>query len=160
MNIQQLLVIGSIIALTYTILSINNSNRYQTEWELNNEAIISSTGIGQSLLEEIELKAFDEKTISHLVTTSDSLTASSYLGKDSGESSQYTYDDIDDYDGYTKVDSLNRLGVFSTSIEVYYVKTMYPDVKIASKSFSKRINIIISNEYLIDAVVFSKVIAY
>ena len=146
MNIQQTLVIGSILALTYTILTFNNTQGIQTEWELNNEAIISSTGIGQSISEEIELRSFDEKTVAMSILNKDSLTLGAFLGKDYGETSHYTFDDIDDYDGYTKVDSLNRLGVFTTKIEVYYVNTMLPDNKIINKSFSKRINIYVSNE--------------
>ena len=160
MNIQQFLVISSIVALTYVILSINNNHGLQTEWELNNEAIITSTGIGQSLLDEIELASFDEKAISNTLTTPDSLTTYHLLGKNDGETTHYTFDDIDDYNGYTKVDSLNRLGTFSTEIKVYYVKTMFPDSKTLNRTFSKRIDIIISNEYLIDSMVFSKVISY
>lgn len=160
MNIQQFLVISSIVALTYVILTFNNNHGIQTEWELNNEAIISCTGIGQSILDEIELRAFDEKTIAKTITTTDSLTPSSLLRKDSGETSHYTFDDIDDYNGYTQIDSLSRLGVFTTSIEVYYVNTMFPDTKIFNKSFSKRINIYVTNEYLIKPVLFSKVLSY
>jgi hypothetical protein len=127
---------------------------------LNNEATISAAGIGQSLLEEIELKDYDEKTISNIVTDPDSLTSSYSLGKDFGETTHYTFDDFDDYNGYTKIDSLDRLGVFSTKIEVYYVTTMAPDTKILSKTFSKRINISIANEYLTDTIVFTRVMSY
>ena len=160
MNIQTLLVIGSLIALTYSILTMNTSQSVQAGFQLNNEAMISATGIGQSLLEEIELKAFDEETISNTITDTDSLTSSFSLGKDSGESTHYTFDDFDDYDGYTKTDSLSRLGTFSTEIEVYYVNTMAPDTKVTYKTFSKRIDILVSNEFLLDTLVFAKVISY
>ncbi len=61
MNIQTFLVMGSLVALTYTILNINTKIGTETTWELNNEATFTATGLGQSLLQEIELKAFDEK---------------------------------------------------------------------------------------------------
>lgn len=160
MNIQTFLVMGSIIALTFTILTMNRSQSYQSTLELNNEGIITATGIGQSLLEEIQLKSFDEKTISKVVTDVDSLTSYLSLKPESGENSQYLYDDIDDYNGYEHVDSLQRLGVFTTLVNVYYVETMNPDEKVNNRTFSKRIDISISNEYLLDAVVFSKVISY
>jgi hypothetical protein len=159
MNIQTFLVIGSIAALTFTILNMNNHHGQQTEWELNNEATISGTGIGQSIFEKIELASFDENTISKMVTSTDSLS-SSVSFNDPGETTHYLYDDIDDYDGYKNEDTLDRLGVFTTEIEVYYVTTMFPDTKISNRSFSKRINIFVSNEYLIDTLVFSKVICY
>ena len=160
MNIQTLLVIGSLIALTYSILTMNTSQNVQSGFQLNNEATISATGIGQSLLEQIELKAFDEETISNSVADTDSLTSSYSLGKDAGETTHYTFDDFDDYNGYTKTESLTRLGTFSTEIEVYYVNTMSPDTKVFYKTFSKRIDISVANEYLLDTLVFAKVISY
>lgn len=160
MNIQTFLVMGSLIALTFTILTMNRSQSYQSTLEINNEAIITATGIGQSLLEEIQLKVFDENTIDSVVTDVNSLTSPLYLKNESGESTQYLYDDIDDYNGYKHLDTLQRLGVFTTDVLVYYVETMNPDEKLTSKTFSKRIDIAISNEYLLDAVVFSKVISY
>lgn len=160
MNIQTFLVIGSLAALTYTSLNINNKISTQTTWELNNEAMFSGTGIGQSLLEEIELKAFDERTISSRINTTDSLTTTAALGIESGESILTTFDDFDDYNGYIKRDTLNRLGVFSAEIEVYYVNTMSPDVRSESRTFSKRVNVYVSNKYLLDTLVFVKIASY
>lgn len=160
MNIQTFLVVGSIAALTYTILNINNAVGTQTTKQLDNEAIFTATGIGESLLEEIDLKAFDEKTISSRINSADSLTSSSFLGTESGEFSYTAFDDFDDYNDYVKIDSLNRLGVFYSQIDVYYVTTMSPDTKSLSRTFSKRIDISIINKYLIDTLFFSKVTSY
>lgn len=151
---------GSLIALTFTILTMNRSQSYQSTLEINNEAIITATGIGQSLLEEIQLKSFDENTIDTVVTDVNNLTSPLYLKSEPGESTQYLFDDIDDYNGYKHLDILQRLGIFTTDVEIYYVETMNPEEKLSNKTFSKRIDIAISNEYLLDAVVFSKVISF
>lgn len=160
MNIQTFLVMGSIVALTFTILTMNRSQALQSTLQINNEAILTATGIGQSFLEEIQLKAFDENTIDSLISDANDLTGAQLLKPETGETSFYLYDDIDDFNGYTHSDTLDRLGIFQTEIIVYYVETMKPDQKLTTKSFSKRIDIKIKNEYLIDAVVFSKVISY
>lgn len=160
MNIQTFLVIGSLVALTYTILNINSKVGTETTWELNNEAVFTATGIGQSLLQEIELKAFDENTISVRRTSTDSLTTTAHIGKDSGESVDSTFDDFDDYNGYVKTNTLERLGVFTANIDVYYVTTMSPEVKSVNRTFSKRIDIYVSNQYLLDTLKFSKIASY
>ena len=160
MNIQTFLVMGSIVALTFTILTMNRNQALQSQLQINNEAILTATGIGQSFLEEIQLKAFDENTIDTLISDVNDLTCAQLLKPETGETSFYLYDDIDDFNGYTHADTLDRLGIFKTGIIVYYVETMKPDQKLTTKSFSKRIDIKIENEYLIDAVVFSKVISY
>ncbi len=151
---------GSLVALTYTILNINTKIGTETTWELNNEATFTATGLGQSLLQEIELKAFDEKTISVRRTSTDSLTTSAHLGKDSGESVDSTFDDFDDYNGYVKTNTLDRLGVFTANIDVYYVTTMSPETKSANRTFSKRIDVFVTNQYLLDTLVFSKIASY
>lgn len=160
MNIQTFLVVGSIAALTYTILNINNTLGTHTSWQLDNEAIFSATAIGQSIIEEIELKAFDEKTLSGRIETPDSLTSSALLGKETGEFTYSSFDDFDDFNGYVKKDTLDRLGVFSSRIDIYYVTTMSPDNKSLSRTFSKRVDIYVSNTYLADTLFFSKVISY
>lgn len=160
MNIQTFLVIGSLVALTYTILNINNKTGIETNMQLNYEAVISGTSIGQSLLEEIAVKSFDERTISKRMTSKDSLTINSLLGKDAGEVSVKDFDDLDDYNGYIKRDTLSRLGIFSCNITVYYVVTLSPGTKSTSRTFSKKIDVIVSNKYLADNLFFTKIASY
>ena len=83
----------------------------------------------------------DRNTIDTLISDVNDLTCAQLLKPETGETSFYLYDDIDDFNGYTHADTLDRLGIFKTGIIVYYVETMKPDQKLTTKSFSKRIDI-------------------
>ncbi len=72
--------------------------------------------IGQSYMEEIISKKFDETLVNDPLA---SAPWSDPLGSDGGES-RSSYDDVDDFDGYTEDPVANYTG-FSTSVTVYYV---------------------------------------
>ena len=57
---QQFLVIGGILILSYLSLTFFRSNSTQTDSNYNNEVIIMGTGIGQSMLEEILTKDLND----------------------------------------------------------------------------------------------------
>ncbi len=155
---QTLLTIGGILLLTFLILSYYRSSGTQTEISINNEAIITGTGIAQSLFDEIQGKAFDETTTTASVSDANNLSSS--LGKDSGESLRSSFDDVDDYRKYTTNDTLNKLGVFLSEIDVNYVSASDPDVISYSRTFAKRVDITVTNDYLTDTLKFSQVISY
>jgi len=125
-----------------------------------NEAIITGAGIAQSLINEIQVKAFDEKTVSRGYSIADSLTHPNLLGSDAGEYVSTQFDDIDDYNNYTKSDSLDRLGLFNLKVNVYYINKLMPDVKSYVQTFTKQIDILLTNFSLPDTIRFHQVIAY
>ncbi|MGD8779942.1 MAG: hypothetical protein PVH88_13390 [Ignavibacteria bacterium] len=160
---QQLLVIGSIFLLSYLILTFHRSNTSQLDATFNNEAIINATTAGQSLLDEIQSRAFDEFTVTKSAEKADSLTSSNSLGTESGESNSTSFDDIDDYDGFTRTDSVGELGNFNLLVDVYYIT--YPGaVKTNSKSFSKQIDVFVTNSYLAstftDTIKLQQIVSY
>ncbi len=159
-GVQQLLVIGGILLLGYLALSFYRSNSVQSSIELSNEAVITGTGIGQSTLDEIQTKAFDQQTVSKTITSVDSLTAPSNLGPDSGETNSTLFNDIDDYNGFVRQDSLGRLGTFLTSVSVYYVNPTNPSNRSTLRTFAKRVDIFVTNMFLPDTIKLNLVIAY
>ncbi len=148
MNLQTSFVIGSIVIFTILSLSFNQKQNIDLDTTLYHEAVIVSAELGDSFLNELTRIAFDENTVSASIDTLTSLTLASALGPESDETNASKYDDIDDYDGYTKTDSLNKLGIFTTDIDVYYVDESSPDTKSSSRKFLKRIDIEITNAYL------------
>jgi len=155
---QTILTIGGILLLTFLILSYYRSSGTQTEIGINNEAIITGTGIAQSLFDEIQGKAFDENTTTTSVSDPNSL--SSTPGKDSGESLRSSFDDVDDYRLFTTNDTLSTLGVFRSDIDVHYVSASNPDVISYTRTFAKRIDITVTNDFLTDTLKFSQIISY
>ncbi len=157
---QQLLTIAAIVLLSVLIINVYRSNSTQSSIIYENEAILEAAGLAQSMIDEIQSKAFDEKTLSEPVAEATELTPSGLLGKDSGEIKDYQFDDIDDYNNYTRTDSLDRLGVFTTTVSVYYVQNFEPDTKTTSRTFSKRVDVSVSNFSLQNPIKMSQVISY
>ena len=157
---QQILTIFAVAILTVLILQVYNSQSTKETMLLSNEAIITGTGIAQALLNEIEAKAFDEKTVSTGYGIADSLTLPNSLGPDTAEVLYTQYDDIDDYNNFTRSDTLGRLGLFNTKVGVYYIEKMSPGVKSSTQTFTKEIEISLTNFSLPDTIKFYQVIAY
>lgn len=141
-------------------LLIYNSTNSKTDSDLGNEAYITASGIGQSMIDQILNKSFDQKSISKTLTLPDSLTAVASLGPDSGESTVGLFNDVDDYKNFIKIDTLSVLGIFKTKVDVNYVQKFNPDVKSNVKTFTKRIDVFVTNAFLPDTLKLKYAIAY
>lgn len=157
---QIILVIGGMVLLGLLALTFYNSYNSKTDLDIYNEAIISASGIGQSIIDEIQAKAFDQNTVSHSVNNASQLTAVGLLGPDAGESSPANFNDIDDYKNYVRFDTLNTLGVFKTQVDVNYAVELNPDQISSVRTFSKRINVFVTNNYLKDTLKLNAVSTY
>ncbi|MFC2084578.1 hypothetical protein ACFLS9_05930 [Bacteroidota bacterium] len=147
---QSILVIGGIMLFTLLLLSFYRSNSIQTTASIYNEAVISASGIAQSLIEEIGKKKFDEGEMIYQSITTDSLTKSWNFGPDSGETYVNQYDDLDDYHNYKRVDKLNRLGYFNSNVQVNYGVPSAPDKVSLARTFYKRVEVKVINQYMPD----------
>jgi len=145
---QQFLVIAGLILLSILALNFFRASDLQYDMKYENEAIITATSLAQSIIEEMTTKAFDEVTIEWKTNHADSLSFEKDFGPDSAETSRDLFDDIDDYHGYTLTDSTMSLGNFTVSVIVNYVERENPDVLSASRTFTKKARISVSNTYL------------
>jgi hypothetical protein len=115
---------------------------------LDNEAIIAATGLGQTLIESLTSRSFDEKVIDKYYEVPDSMTSPLELGPDSGESDVTMYDDFDDFNNYSQTDSLIRLGTFNVSVVINYVHKEKADSAVDERTFYKLATVSVSNKYL------------
>lgn len=157
---QLILVLGGIVLLSILSMNYYNANRTKQNADYYNQALITGTGIAQSLLDEIMSRAFDEKTRTKAQTTTDSLTISGSLGPDSGEGNVNAYDDVDDYKNYTRQDTLGILGMFRSSVNVYYISTFSPNSPTTTRTFSKRVDIKVTNAWISDTIKVNHIISY
>ena len=155
---QTLLVIGSIFLFSIIALSINTNMTDQYTDNYDNEAVVTAASIGQSILETIQLKAYDENTVSSDVYISSQLSTT--LGTESGESSDTLFDDIDDYDNYQSAIQMTRLDSFRVLVDVYYINQSNPDTAVTSPTFSKRIDVEIDNVYLENPIRLFSIVSY
>ena len=145
---QSWMAIGAMVILSYLSLTFHQSQNIQLSSNFTYEAVITSTGIGQSLIEQAAGLSFDEFTIEGTTSDPDSLTSYDSLGPESGESDVTMFDDIDDFNGYVKFDTLSRLGIFESRVEVYYVNKSDLDDNAMDKTFIKRIDVTVINPFL------------
>lgn len=157
---QSMLVIIGLLLFSIFMLTVYRASNARISITLLNEATITATGIGQSLIDEIQVKAFDEKTVSASISTPDSLTPSGSLGKDTGETLLTQFDDVDDFHNYTRTDSLSRLGAFNSKVTVAYVQKFTPDVKTTTRTFSKRVDVFVMNMALTDTIKLCHIVTY
>ena len=155
-----LLLVGGIIFLTNLILTFNRTASTQAGVIYENESYIYGESLGQSILEELETRYFDENTITDEVTDPTDLTNSNSLTYEDGEYSLIEFDDIDDFNGFILVDSLSGHGIYNCTVEVYYVNPDYPDTKTINAYFSKRVDIVLTNPYLMNDIKISKIYSY
>lgn len=162
MGAQQFLTIAGIVIFSFFTLSSNSARLNQTSSSNFNEAILVAADLGQSLIEEIHSKAFDENTVSSAVDTVIDLTLPNLLSYDSGEGLKNehgyakthgydvstTFDDVDDYNGFSRDYSDKLLDNFNTSVKVYYVNPSDPSQLCYSRTFAKKVEVAVSNPYL------------
>ena len=157
-SIQSLLVGWGIILFSFLVLTFQNSTNQYLDDNYENEAIITATSIGQSIIEKIQTKAFDENTLISDVQKNSGLSI--ILGIDSGEMIESSFDDIDDYHGYRNTIQMARLDSFKILINVYYINRANPVLKVLSRTFSKRVDVEIDNVYLKNPIKLNSIISY
>lgn len=160
MGAQTLLTIGGIVLLSFVMLTFYESEGNTTSMTIFNEALITSTGLGQTLIEELSLKAFDEYTINNIAESTDSLTLANYLGPEYDETSIDLFDDMDDFNNYERTDSLSRLGNFNIKVRINYVLYEEPDSIVNVRTFYKQARISVTNAYLVDTLTLSYTASY
>ncbi len=156
------MVIAAMILLGTLALSVNTTLINSSTTSLEMEAGLDALSYGQSLLDEILSKEFDENTINQRVFSYSSMTPISQLGPDAGESftlpdssatdnfqSKLMYDDVDDYLNYRRIVRNSRLDNFTLTVVVDYVNEDTPDNPTTSQTFYKRVTVSISNPYMV-----------
>jgi len=133
------------------ILSVNTNTLEVGFTKDMAEYRITATSLGTSMLEQSSALAFDENTVDSIATTASSLTIASLLGHDGVETSVNLFDDIDDYNGYIKIDSLSNSAIFKTKVTVSYVDISGSNVvSTTTRTFSKEVKVDVTSDYLVD----------
>lgn len=157
---QQLLIIGALAILGVTILTFNQSTLNVNANRHFNIALTDATASAQSLVEEIQTRAFDQSTVSTHVSATSSLTTTNLLGPENGESSKNHFNDIDDFNNYTQADTFQQFGIFTSIVKVNYVQKYSPEIISNTPTFMKRILISVHNPFLVDTLKLTRIISY
>jgi len=158
-NIQSLTTIGAIALFSLISIRFNATVLENTTVEVQNKVYLTAFSLADDLLEEIKQKAFDEQTVVFRSINPEELTPLNQFApqfRDPGETSNpLTWDDIDDYNGYSKDISLPHAEGFHVASTVTYVSAANPDQNSSTQTFFKRVQISVTSPYLSHTVTLS-----
>lgn len=153
---QTLLTIMSLMLMGRLILSVNTTTLDVGFSKDMSEYRIAATSLGTSMIEQSNALAFDEKTVDTTITSTTQLTAAASFGPD-GTETLSTFDDIDDFHNYVKLDTLQGVDYRSrTRVEYMATSPISTTLPITSltvtttNTYNKRITVEVTSPYLID----------
>jgi lipopolysaccharide export LptBFGC system permease protein LptF len=159
---QMMLSVLAMALLGSVLLMMNNTTLDSGTSVEATEYVIMASSLGVSQMESALGKAFDEHTVSSDISSTASLT--NVLGKESTET-EATFDDFDDYNGFTKTivgDSIffrSASYVIRDSVD-YVTISSNKVVPSASRTYHKRLRVWVSSPYMRDTLTFSTVYSY
>ena len=150
---------GAIVLLSTITLRVNTSNLMNETIRDEAQYGVLATSIATSIIEEATSKSYDESSDSTSVSSLGELTLAGSLGPESGET-YATFDDFDDYNGFTKRDSTMPSAIFDISCEVMYIHPSNIKVKYHSQYWHKKINVTVSSPFAQDTFKTSSIFSY
>lgn len=154
-----MLTIGAMILLSTLMLRINTNNLQTDSVRAEAQYGVLATSIITSIMEKAKSLAFDAETDTNSVTSLTQLTPALNLGPAVGETYD-TFNDFDDFNGYTKVDSSMPSAVFDISCEVFYIHPINLKEKSNTRTWHKRIDIHVSSAFMQDSITQSTIYSY
>lgn len=155
-GIQSLLSIGAIWLFALVSINFNTSVVHNISIEVENKVYLTAFSLADDMIEEIKQKAFDKYTVgveNLAVVSAFSLEPIGSLGQESDG----LYNDIDDYNNYSKEIPTEYFGKFTVTVTVSYADSSNLDVDLGSQSFYKRVVVTVDskNNYLTSPVKLS-----
>ena len=156
---QMFLTIGALVLLSTLMLRINTNNLQTDTIRAEAQYTVLATSIITSIMEKAKSLAFDATTDTNNVTATMQLTPASFLGPGGGETYD-TFNDFDDFNGYTRVDSTMPSAVFEVYCEVYYIQKTNLKEKYNARTWHKKITIQVSSAFMQDTIKQSTIYSY
>ena len=169
---QTMITMGMFVLLVMSVISANRMLVQNAENGLQTEAMTESATIANDVFSEAQSKKFDSTVPSNddgkmtqgMFTApggSDWGPKSTFPLPDSSYNGHYKsitspgYDDVDDYNGYTRIvsaDTLNgiRIGGYFVTVRVFYVLPTNPDDSVHYQTFFKRIEVDVQHHPYLD----------
>ena len=159
-----ILALGAMILLTILITNVNKNSLYTEDVMYNSNFGITATSIASSVIEDASKKRFDNVFYIDSSTVYDPnyFTPAAELGIDSGEvlSDPKTFNDFDDYNNYSGVDSTMPSAIFNVSCRVFYVNDDALDDSVSNQTYHKKITVKVWSISMKDTMVMSSIFSY
>ncbi len=169
MGSNMMLTIGAILLFGMFLSIANRLIVGNTQIASQNEYYITGLSLAQSIIDEAKTKAFDQYTKdSTTLVARTSLTAWNALGREAGEvvpspdtisaavpysstnkgfMSAVKFNDVDDYNGYSRLVNTPRAEGFRLSVTVNYGSETNPDSAVSTKSYCKRMIVKVTSPF-------------
>ena len=162
---QMILTAGAMMLISLMILSITSTQLTTQDSMQNSKFGVLAISLGSSILEMATQKAFDENSTEDALTLTNQLTLSKDFGagKEAGEykDSMHTWDDYDDFHGYTNVDTTMPSAFFQIACTVEYVAPSGGALVVsANRTWHKMMTVTITSPSMQDPVILRKVFSY
>jgi hypothetical protein len=146
-NSQSLLSLGALLILSLASLRFNSSVLENTSIETENKVYLTAFSLADDLIEEIKQKAFDAATVDFPTTDPSILTSPYGLGHGSWEIYP-DYNDVDDFNGFSRTVSAPHAENYLVSCEVFYVSESNQNTKVMHQTFYKKVKVTVTSPYL------------
>ncbi|MBN2008341.1 hypothetical protein JW960_03225 [candidate division KSB1 bacterium] len=158
---QTILAVGAIFLMSFTIinvhraLTVNEGVLHQTRFGLEAVSLVTS------IIEEASQLPFDEVSWDSTTLSKDvdDLTRHWLLGPESGETDYATFDDFDDFNGYTFSDTTLQ-NIYNISCDVFYISPDHPNLKEHNRTLYKRITVTVTSPSTADTLSMSYIHGY
>lgn len=146
-SVQSMLSLGALMIFALISLRFDSAVLQNVEVEVENKVYLTAFSLADDLLEEIKQKAFDNNTVVFKSITPSALTPAASLGKESGEVWP-NFNDIDDYNNYSKPVSLPHAEKYKVTSLINYVQANNQDLVCTTQTYFKRVEIYVDSPYL------------
>jgi hypothetical protein len=164
MNIQMILALGAMMLLSMVIINFNKTSMSTEDVMYDSNFGITATSIASSVIEDASKKRFDAVFYvgEDEVTNPADFTPPGSLGIDAGEiaDSAFTFNDFDDYHGFTDVNNEMPTAIFNIRAQVVYVDTIQPYTPVNYQTWNKQITVWVASKSMRDTVVMSSIFSY
>jgi len=170
-----MMVLGALVLLGLASLGINHMLADKTIVMLEAEASLNATSIAQIMIDEVMTKSYDASTAGgSRVWDSTQFTSPAALGPNATETgnvgtlpdsstpfrSDKYYNDVDDYNNYSRVVKTPILGKFTVVDTVYYLTEANLNVKSSSQTYYKKVLVTVRHPNMSFALQLSDVSVY
>jgi len=146
-NVQSLLSFGAMLILALSFLNFNEAVLSNSTAEIENKVVLTAFSLADDLIEEIKVRAFDAATVDFPTTNTASLTPAGSLGPGWWETYP-NFNDIDDFNNYTKTVSAPHAENYLVTCKVQYVDGDNPDNAVSTQTFYKKVTVTVSSPYM------------
>lgn len=146
-NVQSLLAFGAMLILALSSLNFNEAVLNNLTTEIENKVVLTAFSLADDLIEEIKVRAFDAATVDFPTTNTASLTPAGSLGP-GGWETYPNFNDIDDFNNYTRTVSAPHAENYNVTCQVRYVDGNNPDNVVYIQTFYKKVTVTVSSPYM------------